>query len=222
MPDTVGPRYAALMGDLVSSEKTSSVEELHATFNEAIELQNRTHRSALASPLTITLGDEFQGLLTTFVDGVSMMRSLRLHLLAQGVDCRFAIGVVEIQTPLNQARAWNMMGPGLAETRNKLNEKRSDTRYRFSFPDHPPVEWALEGIGTGLTAIERRWTPRQLDDIGASLAGSSALEIAARRNVSAHSVYKVRSSGDFDAYVYQWHAIAEVLAYFDELYRGHG
>jgi len=206
------------MGDLVLSQMSSSFEKLHIAFNEAIERQNRIERHALVSPLTITLGDEFQGLSKTLVDGLSMVRGLRLQLLTEHVECRFAIGVVEIQTPVNVDRAWNMMGPGLAQTREKLNEKRSDTCYRFALADHPAIESTLDALGAGLTAIERRWTITQLEDISASLAGATAHEIAKRRNVSAHSVYKVRNSGEFDLYVYQWHAISEALAHLDRLY----
>ena len=206
------------MGDLVLSTMSSSFEELHNAFNEAIEQQNRIERSVLVSPLTITLGDEFQGLSKTLVGALSMVRALRLHLLAEQVECRFSIGLVEIQTPVNVTRAWNMMGPGLAQTREKLNEKRSDTCYRFALTDHPAIETTLEALGAGLTAIERRWTPTQLEDISASLAGDSAHEIAKRRNVTAHTVYKVRNSGEFDLYVYQWHAVSEALTHLDQQY----
>jgi hypothetical protein len=219
MPKTLpAGHYATVMGDLVMSGSASSFEELHAKFNTAINQQNRIRRAALVSPLTITLGDEFQGLSKTLVDSLSIVRALRLDLLARGVDCRFAIGVAEIQTPVNVARAWNMMGSGLAQTREKLNEKSNDTVYRFALSDHRVIESTLEALGAGLTAIERRWTPRQLKDISASLAGTSAREIAKLRNVSAHSVYKVRSSGEFDLYVYQWSAISEALAHLDQLY----
>src|SRR4051794_25517593 len=105
--------YAAIMGDLVRSGSASSIEELHAKFNGAVNQQNRIRRGSLVSPLTITLGDEFQGLSKTLVESLSIVRVLRLHLLARGVDCRFAIGLAQIQTPINVARAWNMMGPGL-------------------------------------------------------------------------------------------------------------
>jgi hypothetical protein len=206
------------MGDLVASTQASSIETLHATFNEAVKRQNRIRRHALASMLTITLGDEFQGLSKTLVDGLSTIRALRLHLLEEGIDCRFAIGPVMIETPVNVERAWNMMGSGLARTREKLNEKRDDTRYRFALGGLHPIEATLEALGAGLTAIERRWTPRQLHDIRAFLEGASAQEIATRRNVSAHSVYKVRASGEFDLYVYQWSAISETMAHLDRHY----
>ena len=210
--------YCALMGDLVSSEEAPSYEDLHSRFNHAIELQNQRGCDALVSPLTVTLGDEFQGLGRTFVDGLSIMRSMRLHLLRNSVDCRFALGLVRIETPVNVERAWNMMGPGLARTRKKLNDKGNETRYRFAFADHPHIEAVLDALGAGLTAIERSWTSRQLGDISALLEGATVQKIAQLRNVSAHSVYKVRSSGNFELYVLQWSAISEALAHLDELY----
>ena len=54
--------YAVVMGDLVASEAASSRRALHRTFNAAIDTANAAFAAALASPLTITLGDEFQGL----------------------------------------------------------------------------------------------------------------------------------------------------------------
>jgi hypothetical protein len=204
------------MGDLVRSERSGSVEQLHQLFNDAIEIENNHKRLQLASPLTITLGDEFQGLATSLRAAAFICRDLRLALLRDGIDCRFAIGIVRLKTPLNQDRAWNMMGPGLAPTREKLNEKWAVSMYRFVLPDYPVIQMALDAIGAGLTSIERRWTPRQRADITDLIAGIAPAELARRRNVSVHSIYKVRSSGQFDAYAVQWEAIRSALAHVDD------
>ena len=205
------------MGDLVHSERSGAVAALHEVFNAAVERQNQERRDVLASPLTITLGDEFQGLATSLAAAGPMVRDMRLELLGQGIDCRFAIGIVGLKTPLNTQRAWNMMGSGLAETREKLEEKRTTTLYRFAFAEARLIECLLEALGAGLTAIERRWTPQQRQDIAATLAGASAAEIAERRKVSAHSVYKVRASGEFDLYASHWKAIDGALAQLDRM-----
>lgn len=210
--------HAVLMGDIVGSESATSVERLHDIFNDTIDRSNRARHDVLASPLTITLGDEFQGLTSTLRDAAALARDIRLELLVERFDCRFAIGVAKLETPLNADRAWNMMAPGLARTREKLNEKRTNTLYRFSFPEHPAVETLLEALGAGLTSIERRWTMQQLHDISESLRGRTPAEIARRRNVSAHSVYKVRSTGEFELYHLQWHAMIEALGVLDLQY----
>lgn len=68
------------------------------------------------------------------------MRNLRLQLMNEGIDCRFVIGRVDLETPLNPGKAWNMMGPGLSRARDKLNEKRAGSLYRFSIGQDPLLE----------------------------------------------------------------------------------
>ena len=136
--------------------------------------------------------------------------------MADAIDCRFVIGLVEIKTPINTDKAWNMMGPGLSRARKKLNQKKADIFYRFSITEAPFTENLLNALGAGLSTIERGWTVQQREDISALMSGLSPTELAHRRNVSVHSIYKVRSSGDFDAYVIQWQAVAEALNALDK------
>ncbi|MDB5663762.1 SatD family protein [Cypionkella sp.] len=210
------PQYfAVVMGDLVHSEKFLAPAQLHEHFNEAVDAQNRAHADVLKSPLTITLGDEFQGLAGSLAQALPIVRDLRLQLMSHAVECRFVIGIVELKTEVNHEKAWNMMGPGLARARLKLNEKKASTLYRFTVDETSVTETLLDALGAGLTAIERRWTSQQRDDIAALIGGVTPAELAKRRNVSVHSIYKVRASGDMEAYLMQWHAIAEALAAID-------
>lgn len=210
-----GVTHVVLMGDIVGSEKTSSTEHLHAALNNVVDEANERRSASILSPLTITLGDEFQGVITSLRDGAIIARELRLQLMVDDIDCRFVIGTVELKTSLNRDRAWNMMGLGLAQAREKLNEKKTDTLYRFSLPGEERTEALLDAIGIGITSTERRWTRTQLHDIAESLDGRSALEIARIRNVSVHSVYKAKSNGEFDAYVLQWGAMLSALDALD-------
>lgn len=210
--------YGILMGDIVRSEAAGPVDRLHRIFNAAVDDCNDRHADVLSSRLTITLGDEFQGLTRTLNAAAVLARSLRLKLLADKVECRFAIGMEYLQTPLNPDRAWNMMGLGLSATRQKLNEKRTDTLYRFVLPDHPELERLFEALGAGLTFLERSWTPRQLQDIASTLEGRKPAEIAHARQVKPHTVYKVLRTGELDLYEMQWHALLEALTMLDRQY----
>lgn len=200
-------RYVTLMGDLVRSEGNAAPDRLHASFNAAIDAQNAAMRDAIASPLTITLGDEFQGLLTSFAQALTAAQTLRLRLLADDIECRFVIGLVSLHTPLNRKRAWNMMGHGLARARDKLDAKRAVTLYGFTLDDDPLMETLLDALGAGLTAIERRWTPQQCRYITAMLSGDDVATVARAHAVSIYSIYKVRAAGDYDAYLAQRHAL---------------
>ncbi len=212
MMGTNRQRYAVVMGDLVRSESSLPVEFLHARFNQAVDRQNFEHAANLLSPLTITLGDEFQGITHTVIQAIEIARGMRQELLAEKIDCRFVVGTVEIKSPINSSKAWNMMGPGLARARNKLNQKKANQFYRFSISEAPITEVLLDAIGVGLSAIERSWTDQQREDISALIGGLSPAELSERRNVSVHSIYKVRSSGNFDAYTHQWNAVNKALS----------
>lgn len=211
-----GRRSGVIMGDLVRSESSLPLDLLHERFNNAIDDQNIAHANAFLSPMTITLGDEFQGIARTLAQAAMIARDLRFQLLADKIDCRFVVGLVEIKTPINPDKAWNMMGPGLAKARNKLNQKKADQYYRFSLPEESVMEVVLDALGAGLSAIERGWTDQQCEDISGLMSGSTPAELARRRNVSVHSIYKVRGSGNYDAYAMQWNAISEALAWLDK------
>jgi hypothetical protein len=210
------PFLAVLMADLVDSEQHDDPERLHAIFNAAIDRENARLTDDMASPLTITLGDEFQGLLTSLVAAAGVARDIRFDLMRQDIDCRFVIGLVDLKTPLNRERAWNMMGPGFASARERLGDKRSASRYRFSLPQDALLETLLEAIGASLSAIERNWSTIQRDDIIALLGGASVAEVAQARGVGNFNVYKVRNAGDYDLYTTQWNAVQKALIELDD------
>jgi hypothetical protein len=216
MEDTNNNHVAVIMGDIVKSERSPSVEELHNNFNKAVNAQNKAYAKKLISPLTITLGDEFQGLTQKLTHASSIVRDMRLQLMEDAIDCRFVIGLVELKTKINKNNAWNMMGAGLARAREKLNEKKSNTLYRFAIEHNRITETTLDALGAGITLIERNWTEQQRQDISALISGASPAELAHRRNVTVHSIYKVRGSGNFETYLVQWSAICEILAALDK------
>ncbi len=80
-----------LMGDIVDSS-AQDPKKIQSAFGAVIGIINREYRKSILSPLTITLGDEFQGVIENL--GVSFEISQRIdHLLQQkGVICRFVVG----------------------------------------------------------------------------------------------------------------------------------
>lgn len=206
--------HAVVMGDLVSSEDTASIEALHGRFNSAVQWANATHEPMIVSPLTITLGDEFQGLCVTLEGGLGVVRNLRARLLTRGISCRFVVGAVRLETPVNPTRAWNMMGPGLAGSRQRLGDKRDANAYRFELGGEPELQALMEAVGAGLTEIEDTWTDRQREVVLA-LRGEAAAPLADRLRMSPQTLYKIRRAGRFDLYQRQWAALEAMAARLD-------
>lgn len=207
--------HAVVMGDLVSSEDTASVEILHARFNAAVQSANAAHQGDIVSPLTITLGDEFQGLCATLDGGLRVARDLRAQLLIAGIGCRFVVGAARVETPVNPAQAWNMMGAGLAGSRRRLADKRDANAYRFELRGEPELQALMEAVGAGLTETEDGWTPRQREVVLA-LRTESAAHLADRLGMSAQTLYKIRRAGRFDLYERQWVALQAMAARLDK------
>jgi hypothetical protein len=209
--------HVALMGDLVDSEEAPSVQLLHEVFNAAIYAANRDQKPRVVSPLTITLGDEFQGLYATLSDALAALKLLRARLLLENAECRFALGLVRLETPLNTERAWNMMGPGLADTREKLSDKRDPNAYRFHIPENPAVEGLLEAVGACLSDIEHHWTERQRQVVLA-LRHVRPTDLALQYGLGVSTLYKIRRAGRFDLYERQWAALEGAARSLDEAF----
>lgn len=206
-------RYGAVMGDLVGSSEAADLRRLHATFNRGIDGANERFTGELASPLTITLGDEFQGLAPDLVTAFVIGHHVRISLLKETLLVRIAVGTADLETDLNPSKAWNMMGPGLAETRAKLSDKKDANCYRFSMPQDPVLELLLDGVGRSLTTIEDAWTETQVEYVTAILEdpGQPRSRTATDLGISENSLYKVLRSANFRLYTQQLDTVRDAL-----------
>lgn len=211
--------YAVLMGDIVGSERARSLKAVHRAFNKAIDSANERYAPRIASPLTITLGDEFQGLLRSLADAWRVATVLRIRLLVATVACRFVIGTTELETPLNPKQAWNMMGGGLSAARDKLNDKRSVNAYRFSLPREPIMESLMDAVGDALTQTEREWTPTQLEYFSKIHdSRRTNAEVAKGLGVSERSLYKVLHAAHAEFHRRQSDVLVSALRVLDKQY----
>lgn len=210
------PSFAVVMGDIVASEAAPSAIALHKAFNKAIVATNKRYQPV--SPLTITLGDEFQGLVTTLASAWDIVSSLGLRLLQDNVRCRFVVGAVRLETPMNPERAWNMMGAGFAEARDRLNQKRADNAYGFSLPEDELVGSLLDAVGDSLTLIEREWTATQLHYYAASRGAKTNAKVAAALGVSERGLYKVLRAARADFHSRQLAVVTGALKAMDQRY----
>jgi hypothetical protein len=206
---------AVIMGDIVDSEKSESRRALSKIFNSAIATANKNFKKLLASPLTITLGDEFQGLVESTSAGFEIIANLRLNLLARGVSCRFVLGEVHLDTEINPNNAWNMMGEGLAPARAKLNDKQDSNVYRFLIQKNPPLERLLNATGDSLSMVEKDWTGTQLKYVLLRRELETVDRVASRLGISGRSVYKVLEAANWAYYAEQKAAILFALSYLD-------
>lgn len=128
------------MADVISSHKKDAAQLLDQ-FKLTVKAINNQFADTIISPLTITLGDEFQGISTSVSSGVLLILAMEEFILANAFDfkLRYILAQGQIETPINTKNAHEMMGEGLTHARKQLNNlKNKEARFLLtsSTADH--------------------------------------------------------------------------------------
>lgn len=150
--------YPIFMGDVVNSFDYDG-EALSKGLKELVENTNTKFSEAILSPLTITLGDEFQGVLHSVFSGIDLLFHFEEELLKTEPDFKlhYVLLLGEIETEINPDIAYEMMGEGLTEARKLLStKKRNRKRFRFKLKNKEQTE-QLTKIFEVLDTIILNW-----------------------------------------------------------------
>lgn len=126
-------QYYIIMADVIDSRSISKDDGFMDAFKSLIQKANSTFAAAILSPLTITLGDEFQGVVATKKVMLDLVFYLDEQLLALNLPfkLRYALVYGEIETPINTKIAHEMYGSGLTQAREGLASLKDTTRHFF-------------------------------------------------------------------------------------------
>lgn len=112
-----------LMADIIGSSEFSNLSKLAKTFADLVKKCNNVNEEELISPLTITLGDEFQGIARSECSVYKIITWLEENKWKanEELPLRYAVELGEIETEINTEIAHGMMGPALTKARERLN-----------------------------------------------------------------------------------------------------
>lgn len=118
-----------LMADIIDSRKYDS-QELITNFKELVTELNTTFKRSVLSPLTITLGDEFQGVVVNYQVAIQLMIFSEEYLIRnkKKFKMRYVLYEGRIDTKINTEKAYEMLGEGLIKAREELiaNKKNGE------------------------------------------------------------------------------------------------
>ncbi|MCU0418057.1 MAG: SatD family protein [Cyclobacteriaceae bacterium] len=151
-----------LMADVVDSSKRKG-KALMGDFSKLVAEINDERAHHVLSPLTITLGDEFQGVVKNPQVAVEMVLDLEKKVMSLKTPfmLRYVIHEGEIQTRLNRVRAHEMLGPGLTEARSKLLEMKTSKARFFVSLENKGASEKLNILFSVLQGISDQWTSAQ-------------------------------------------------------------
>lgn len=120
-------KHFILMGDIIASGEKNQ-KQLMSDFKLLINEVNNNNKTGILSPLTITLGDEFQGVIKDLSTSISIILDIEENIIKHKLNfkLRYILNEGDIETPINKNIAYEMLGSGLTDARYKLNELKSD------------------------------------------------------------------------------------------------
>ena len=211
--------YFAIIGDIKGSKTIERRKEVQENLAVVLNEMNEQYSEDIASRFMITLGDEFQGLLS---NGIRVMQIIsKIEGRMYPVKIRFGIGVGEITTEINPHMAIGADGPGYYRARAaivylKENEKKKQTSasdIRLEVEDHNQESQALINAIFGLmTAIKSTWTIRQREIIQDMLEHrDNQTDTAERLNIKQPTVNRVLMAGNYYAYKEAFDTVEKAL-----------
>lgn len=160
--------YVAIIGDIVDSKKIPEEKrrDIQKKLKKTLDTINKQYHKNLASNFTITLGDEFQGLLKTPERIFEMLDTIELAMAEEQIEIRFGIGLGEITTKIDPALSIGADGPAYWHARTAIEYIHDEDDYglnhiAFYYPDHPDV--GLINAAIGMTEYTKnKWTTTQI------------------------------------------------------------
>ena len=203
--------YCAIIGDLVESRELDERWKIQEQLNKVLGQVNEKYKADIAAKFTITLGDEFQGLMHRTNETLIILDEIRFHMYP--VKIRFGIGIGPMSTVINEAAAIGADGPayyaareGLLSIKNlngKYVQPFMDTMcyvYRVaskSLEDADIFNATLSAIGF----IANKWTDKQRDIITEVERGElSQRDIGKKLEITQSSVQRRLDSAGYYTY----------------------
>lgn len=202
-----------IIGDIEGSRdlKDSEREEVQKKLRKVLEEINK-EASGLASPYTITLGDEFQAV---YADaGALFTHCWRILSVVHPVKIRFSIGVGAIVTPINPDRAIGMDGPAFHAARDGI-EQLKELGFMIHISYREKSQETLINILNGtlhlLSKQIRDWNKNRISMLHMLKKGLDYKEISRQLELSKAAFYKNKDAGMLDEIIELTDNIAELL-----------
>lgn len=218
-PDDAPPRVVVVIGDLVASRQVSDRAALQTRFVSAIHRCN-TSPGELLSPYTVTLGDEFQTVLSGARHLFADLTTIAAELLGApdgashdplSTHVRFSVAVGRLATPINPTQAIEMDGPAFHSARLGIEQlKRSGDSFLVS-----GLGETLDELCNALLALVShemsRWNSRRHWVLAERMRRTEVSAIADRLGVSSAAVYKNLTHGGVDIVCRNFLAVARMI-----------
>ena len=211
--------YCAVIGDIIHSKQIKDRESFQASFKRGLNNINNNTQNDVASNFIVTLGDEFQGLLSSPHRLISIINTIKA--IAYPARIRFGIGIGSITTAIDKSASLGADGPAYHHARACLEHiKKSETAHvqpereillkSELMPPH--LDDTINAIFSLCTLIEKRWRDKQREKISVFTITGSQVDAAKKLGISQPSLYKGLRTAGYNTYMYALDTVQQTLS----------
>ena len=200
--------YTAIIGDIKGSKKLKDRWEVQMKLRTVLEEINDAYREDIASVFSITLGDEFQGLLKSPCYALKIVKYIQMKMYP--TKFRIGIGLGDISTDIIPISAFGADGPAYYAAREMIdNIHDNENKNKMVESDiqlalYNEYSFEIEQINTMLALIkeiEDKWKPEQRLTIWDMIEnGGSQQDCAERMKTTQSTVGRRLISGNYYLY----------------------
>lgn len=211
--------YVAIIGDIKRSKTLEERKIVQIRMKNVLQNVNAKYKKEITAKFTITLGDEFQGLLQYGNCVLDVVEYIRREMYP--VEIRFGIGIGEITTDIDSQKAIGADGPAYYMARDAIEKVKQSERQkkkiqtstgiRIDFGEKQ-IENLLNASMAMLELIQRKWTARQREVIMDYDYYQDSQEKSAKRlGITQSTVQRCLVSGNYYQYKNTKEAVKEML-----------
>lgn len=192
--------FHIVMADIVKSRSYNG-EVLIDSFSRLVHRCNEMYENEILSPYTITLGDEFQGVVRSLKAAIETIFFLEEALLVEDLSfqLRYVVVFDKIETPINREIAHGMTGPGLALAREMLTKKQRG-KSRFQFKLSYGHDFELNMLFRLVESLVSCWNKKDYVLIKEMLCNDDDQSVAEKFTKNRSQVWKRRKSLRIEEY----------------------
>ncbi len=201
-------KYTVIIGDIIDSKRIIDRKVTQIKLKKVLNEINNKYSNDIASKFTITLGDEFQGLLKSRKNIINIIFDIEMKM--SPISLRFGVGIGDISTEINYEYSSEIDGSSYHRARAMIEnleiiKKQYSTLEANIFISSQDVDTEIDKLLNSLlsvcTVLKSKWTNRQTEIIHAYLLSEeNQYKAAEKLGITQSSVNKGLNNASFYTY----------------------
>lgn len=180
------------MADIIDSRNKGS-KTLMLDFKQIVATVRKKYRNRFLSPITITLGDEFQAVVKSLSATVEIIFSIEEEIIKMGKDIRlkYVVEYGNVDTDINSKIAYEMLGGGLTSAREHLLESKREKDKRVNFYlRNEEAGLAIENAFFVAISIRDKWKVKDSNLMAAFMEHRNYQKVAQALSVDRSQIWR--------------------------------